>query len=267
MRNREEESLFAGRIRDLARQAEQNGYVTHTGFLSLSEQSLAMSVLAGPDIPQSGKRAVFFGGTPEADRKVLFFLPSYLEEEDLYRQEKEGEGILSCLKIEVRGARFTKEIGHRDCLGALMHLGIGREQIGDILLEKDGSCAWVYVLTGMAEHICRELVTIGRAHVDIQITAPAACTACPVLVPRSGSIASVRIDSLIAMVFHISRSAAQELVSREEVFADGRTVTSSSFSPAAGSRISVRGHGKFIYEGEEKTTKKGRIFVRTSVFS
>ena len=73
MRNREDESLLAGRIRDLARQAEQNGYVTHTGFLSLSEQSLALSVLAGPDIPQSGKRAVFFGGTQEADRKVLFF--------------------------------------------------------------------------------------------------------------------------------------------------------------------------------------------------
>ena len=74
MRNREDESLFAGRIRDLARQAEQNGYVTHTGFLSLSEQASASAVLAGPDIPQSGKRGVFFGGTEEADRKVLFFL-------------------------------------------------------------------------------------------------------------------------------------------------------------------------------------------------
>ena len=267
MRKREDEALFAGRIRDLARQAEQNGYVTHTGFLSLSEQSMALSILAGPDIPQSGKRSVLFGGTEEADRKVLFFLPSYQEEGDLIAQEEAGEGSLSCLKIEVRGARFAREIGHRDCLGALMHLGIGREQIGDILLEKDGTCAWVYVLAGMAEHICRELVTIGRAHVDIQITAPAACTARPVLLPRSGSIASVRIDSLIAMVFHISRSAAQELVDREQVFADGGIVKSSSFSPSAGSRISVRGHGKFIFEGEEKTTRKGRVFVRTSVFS
>lgn len=267
MRKREDAFLLAGRIRDLARQAEQNGYVTHTGFLSLSEQSIALSVLAGPDIPQSGKRGVFFGGTEEADRKVLFFLPSYMEEEDLCAQEETGEGILSCLKIQVRGARFTKEIGHRDCLGALMHLGIGRDQIGDILLEKDGTCAWVFVLGSMADHICRELVTIGRAHVDIEITAPAACTARPVLLAKSGSIASVRIDSLIAMVFHVPRSTAQELVAREEVFADGRTVTSSSFSPPAGSRISVRGHGKFIFEGEEKTTKKGRVFVRTSVFS
>ena len=256
MRNREDESLFAGRIRDLARQAEQNGYVTHTGFLSLSEQSSASSVLAGPDIPQSGKRGVFFGGTEEADRKVLFFLPSYVSEEDLRMQEEAGEGILSCLKVT-----------HRDYLGSLMGLGLTREKIGDILLEKDGTCAWVFVLGGMAEHICRELTTIGRAHVDVEIAAPSACTARPVLVSRNGSIASVRIDSLVAMVFRISRSAAQELVAREEVFADGRNVTSSSFSPPAGSRISVRGHGKFIFEGEEKTTKKGRIFVRTSVFS
>lgn len=267
MRNRDEDTLLEGRIKDLARQADQNGYVTHTGFLSLSGQSLAAGVLAGPGNLPGGRRHVFYGGTEEADRKVLFFLPSYLEAEDLRAQEESGEGVITCLKIEIRGARFTKEIGHRDCLGALMHLGIGREQIGDILLEKDGTCAWVFVLAGMAEHICRELVTIGRAHVDIQRTSPAACTAHPVLVPRSGSIASVRIDSLIAMVFHISRSAAQDLVAREEVYAGGRTVTSPSFSPAPGCRISVRGHGKFIYEGEEKTTKKGRIFVRTSVFS
>ena len=267
MRNREEDTLLEGRIRDLARQADRNGYLTHTGFLSLSGQSRAAAILAGSGIPQSGKSHVFYGGTSEADRKVLFFLPSYLEAEDLLAQEDSGEGVITCLKIEVRGSRFSKEIGHRDCLGALMHLGIGREQIGDILMEKDGTCAWIFVLAGMAEHICRELVTIGRAHVDIQVTSPAACTARPVLVPRSGSIASVRIDSLIAMVFHISRSAAQDLVAREEVFAGGRAVTSSSFSPAPGCRISVRGHGKFIYEGEEKTTKKGRIFVRTSVFS
>lgn len=267
MRNREDEALLAGRIRDLARQADQNDYLTHTGFLSLSEQSAAIRVLAEPGIPMSGKRGVFYGGTQEADRKILYFLPSYLEEEDLIGQEDSGEGIMSCLKIQVHGARFTKEIGHRDCLGALMHLGIGRDQIGDIFLEKDGSCAWVFTLGSMAEHICRELVTIGRAHVDIQIAAPSACTARPVLVSRIGSIASVRIDSLIAMVFRVSRSAAQELVTREEVFADGRTVTSASFAPAAGSRISVRGYGKFIFEGEEKTTKKGRIFVRTSVFS
>ena len=41
MKNKEEEALFAGRIRDLARQAGQNDYLTHTGFLSLSEQARA----------------------------------------------------------------------------------------------------------------------------------------------------------------------------------------------------------------------------------
>jgi RNA-binding protein YlmH len=118
----------------------------------------------------------------------------------------------------------------------------------------------------MADHICRELGTIGRAHVDIEIIPPAACTVRPVLEPRSGSVASVRIDSLISLVFHMSRSAAQDLVGREEVFADGRTVISSSWTPSPGCRISVRGHGKFIFEGEEKTTRKGRVLVKTSVF-
>lgn len=265
MKNREEEALFAGRIRDLARQADQNEYLTHTGFLSLSEQDRALAALekdrGGP------AEVLLYGGPQEADRKVLFFLPSWMDREDLIRQETAGEGITACLRVQVRGAKFSGQIGHRDCLGALMHLGIGRDQVGDIFLTRDGTCAFIYVLSAMADHICRELVTIGRAHVDLQVVPPRECTAGPVLVPGTGTVASVRIDSLIAMVFHISRSAAQDLVLREEVFADGRTVTSPSRVPQPGCRISVRGYGKFIFEGEEKTTKKGRILVRTSVFS
>lgn len=265
MKAREDEALFAGRIRDLARQAAQNEYLTHTGFLSLSEQDRALRVLEADR--SAGVRHLFYGGAPEADRRVLFFLPSWMEEEELIADEEAGNGNIVCLEAKVRGARFTKEIGHRDCLGALMHLGFGREQIGDILLARDGACAYIFALSSMAEHICRELVTIGRAHVDLTAVPPSACTARPEFISRSGSVASVRIDSLVAMVFHISRSSAQELVSREEVFADGRTVTSSSWVPPAGCRISVRGKGKFIFEGEEKTTRKGRILVRTSVFS
>ncbi|MDO5133981.1 MAG: YlmH/Sll1252 family protein [Eubacteriales bacterium] len=261
-RDKEDAQLFAGRIRDLARQAGTNDYLTHTGFLTLPEQSGAVSLMKA-----EGLRGVFFGGREEADRRVLFFLPSYMEEEDLVRQESDGEGSIACIRITVRGARFSRQIGHRDCLGALMHLGIGRDQVGDILLPEDGSCAYVYVLERVAEYICAELRTVGRSAVDPQIVPPSACTVKPVLVQKSGSIASVRIDSLIAMVFPMSRSAAQELVAREDVFADGRTVTSASYVPPEGCRISVRGFGKFLYEGTEKTTRKGRVVVRTSVYS
>ena len=274
MRNKENDLLSAGRIRDLARQAQQNDYLTHTGFLSLSEQSLAAAETdasggrnTAEDGLYPGTRHFFYGGFSEADRKVLFFLPTYLDEDGLLRQEDAGEGILSCLKLTVRGARFTKEIGHRDCLGALMNLGIGRETVGDILITEDGTAAYLYVLSSVAEHICRELVSVGRAHVDLEIVSPSSCTVRPVLAERTGSVASVRIDSLVAMVFRLSRSSAQELVAEDKVFADGRIVTSASWEPAPGCRISVRGHGKFIYDGEEKKTKKGRIFVKTRVFS
>lgn len=273
MKKKDEDLLFAGRIRDLARQAHINDYLTHTGFLSLSEQSRAALEVpglgmsgAGRESGQGGVRAVFFGGHGEADRKVLFFLPSYMDEEELFRQEEDGSGVTACLEIRVRGARFSREIGHRDCLGALMHLGIERDQVGDILIDKDGALAYVFVLSSMAEHICRELSTVGRSSVELRAVPPSDCGVKPELKTQTGSIASVRIDSLVAMAFHLSRSAAQELVAGEQVFADGRIVSSSSFVPREGCRISVRGHGKFIFEGEEKATKKGRILVRISIF-
>lgn len=72
--------LSPGRVRDLADQAMRNDYVTHTGFLSLSEQSMAV-----PETEKAGVRACFYGGHEEADRKVLYFLPSYMDEETLTR--------------------------------------------------------------------------------------------------------------------------------------------------------------------------------------
>lgn len=267
MRQGEDALLTAGRIRDLARQALRNDYLTHTGFLSLSEQSIADREAVSQYRDGQAGRFVFYGGSDDADRKVLFFLPSWLEKEELIHQEESGEGTISCLRISIRGAHFTGKIGHRDCLGALMNLGITREQVGDILVAGDGTTAFVYVLSAMADHIRGELVTVGRSHVDIEIVPPSACTVRPVLSERAGSVASVRIDSLIAMVFSVSRSTAQDLVSREAVFADGKTVVSASYVPSPGSRISVRGYGKFLFEGEEKRTKKGRLIVKTKVFS
>ena len=79
---------------------------------------------------------------------------------------------------------------------------------------------------------------------------------------ESGSSASERADSLAALVFHLSRSQAQRLIEQEKVFADGRIITSSSYTPSPGERISVRGYGKFRYLGTDGTTRKGRLIVR-----
>ena len=86
MKNKEEEALFAGRIRDLARQAGQNDYLTHTGFLSLSEQARAYAVLRDEGTGYS--RPLFYGGRRTA-RSCFSCLPTWRRRRRLPRRTPE----------------------------------------------------------------------------------------------------------------------------------------------------------------------------------
>ena len=80
------------------------------------------------------------------------------------------------------------------------------------------------------------------------------------------NIASERIDAVIAAVFKLSRSAASGLVETEQVFVDGRIARGSGIRINEGARISVRGHGKFIYCGIHNESRKGRLFVNIRLY-
>ena len=73
-----------------------------------------------------------FGGYEDAERKMLIFLPDYLDEASLYGEDS------PCVCL--RAAFFQGDSpSHRDFLGALMGAGVGRETVGDICVDK-GSC-------------------------------------------------------------------------------------------------------------------------------
>ena len=298
-----EDSFLRGRIRDLWRGASEHGYLTHTRFLSLSEQAAALDVLREEGAPAAEKGqnttdGAFYllrGGHSDADRKILICCPSWMElpavtgetaagvpAEDFTQaspqdpagnatgdsaqdlSEDPAKDLITCLRVTPRNARFTDHPGHRDYLGALMHLGFLREEIGDILTGEDG--AWIFVLKEMEEVICRELTSVRHTAVSVSPLQPGESVPAQKTVLKSGSIASGRIDCIIAFVFHLSRSRAQELVVSEAVFCDGKLPSGVSYTPSAGERISVRGYGKFIYRGTTGKTRKGRCTAEAEVF-
>ena len=253
----EEKEIIAARVRELSRRAAENEYLTCTVFYSVSEQDEAAAAARGA-------RYFAYGGYEDAERKVFFFLPSYLSPEDVTAQEEaEGEHV-ACVKITLVGAKFSELPGHRDYLGAIMSLGIGRERIGDILNEE--KAAYVFALRPAAELITKELSSVRHTVVKCEMIPPGQCDARPSFHEVQGSVASERVDAVLSMVYHLSRARAQELIERELVFADGRTVRSAAHELREGSRGSVRGFGKFIYDGVLKTTKKDRRMVSVRVF-
>ena len=190
--------------------------------------------------------------------------PDYMDEETFLMMERNEPSVCSCVKISPVNRKFADELNHRDYLGSLMNLGIKRDQLGDILTDDD--VAFVFATMDIARMICRELIRIKHTSVKCEIVAADECTIRPKFEEVTGSVASERIDAILAFVYHLSRSEAGKLIEAESVFIDGRVAFSGGYDLKEGARVSVRGHGKFIYLGAQNTTRKGRLFIAVNKF-
>lgn len=194
-----------------------------------------------------------FGGYPEAERKMLVYLPDYLDETALY-----GEASpLVCL----RAAFYPEDtLTHRDFLGALMGAGIARETVGDICVGK-GSCDF-FVTAEIAPYILQNFPSAGRT--KLRLT-PIALNQVAVPEPETKEIkdtlASLRLDSVIAAGLRMSRSAAAEYITAGKAAIDGLPCEKPDKLLWEGAKISVRGLGKIRLATVGGQTKKGRISV------
>lgn len=282
----EDKKQLMARIRELSERAYQRDIPQHTPFLGVSEQAAFLAQ------EKSFREAgwLLYGGHPEAERQMLFFLPEYLSEERSGWRRREtaagqengreaGEDFaalcpglfavlseaIACVRLSPVNERFAEALSHRDYLGALMNLGIERDVTGDILQE--GKTAYLYCTSEIAETICTELVSVRHTAVRcVQIGLSEAFRIAPRLEALSVNVPSERLDAVIAAVFRLSRGTAAELCAQEKVFLDGRIVSQPGRSIPAGVRVSVRGYGKFLYDGMTHETKKGRLYVTVRKF-
>jgi RNA-binding protein YlmH len=132
--------------------------------------------------------------------------------------------------------------------------------------SQNDAMAYLFVMKENAELIASELIRIRHTSVTCREVPAAACTIRPEYEEREGSVSSERLDAILAMVYHLSRGKAQELVEAEQVFVDGRTAYSGGYDLKPGSRVSVRGHGKFQYLGTGTQTKKGRYYAKVKIW-
>ncbi|MDO4265815.1 MAG: YlmH/Sll1252 family protein [Eubacteriales bacterium] len=280
----EDRDLLAARLRELSNRTYQRDIPQHTDFLGTSEQA----VFHETERELAPVPFVLYGGHAEADRQMALFLPAYLSEEAALgkksaaggnREDEAGDAgaaeqnrrlaelfseYLACIRIRARSEKFADALTHRDYLGALMNLGIERDQTGDILV--DGTEAWIFCTTGVAGLITDELTRVRHTAVECERVSPAECSLFPKFEAMSVNVASERLDALVSAVFKLSRGVSAELIAAEKVFADGRILRQSGASLKEGMRISVRGYGKFIYDGMEHETKKGRLYVKVRKF-
>lgn len=194
-----------------------------------------------------------FGGYEDAERKMLIYLPEYLEQDSLY----EDDSPLVCLR-----ATFFEEdnLSHRDFLGALMGAGIARETVGDICVGK--GCCDFFVTTEIAPYILQNFLSAGRTRVHIsQIPLRDAQIPEPEVKEIKDTVASLRLDSIVSSGFRIGRSLAAQYICAGKAAIDGLPCEKPDKAVAEGMKISIRGLGKIKLHTINGRTKKDRISV------
>ncbi len=241
--------LTEQRFIELSQRAESRGIWTRTDFLTLYEQSTLRRLRIS--CPYT-----LWGGTEMSERKVAMFGSAELTGYEM-------SSPIACLKIEPLSQKFAGTLTHRDFLGSLMSLGMRREVMGDIeVLDNTG---YLFCLDTAAGFIASELHEVKRAAVRCTLTEP------PDKLSEKPEIteyviASERVDAIISSIYRLSRSEAKELIDKEKVFISGKLVTSASENISEGEIISIRGLGRFVYEGVKSETRKGRLRVLARVY-
>ena len=194
-----------------------------------------------------------FGGYEGAERKMLVFLPDYLEENALY----EEDSPLVCLRAKFYEGDCPS---HRDFLGALMGAGIAREVLGDICVGKD-SCDF-FVTAEISPYILQNFTSAGRAMVSLnRIPLSEVSVPEPEVKEIKDTLASLRLDSVVSSGFRIGRSLAAQYISAGKAAVNGLPCEKPDKAVTEGDKISLRGMGKIKLKTVGGQTKKGRISV------
>ncbi|SCH49253.1 photosystem II S4 domain protein [uncultured Clostridium sp.] len=242
-----EEQQLEKHFRDLARTAYQRGIAVFSDFLNLNELNIFQNLRG----EFSYLETETFGGYELAERQIAVFRP---EAPVFY-----ADYPVKCLKITPLNAKFAEDLNHRDYLGAVLNLGIDRACLGDILVEEDA--AYLFCLERMADFIRDNLIRIRHTSVYVEQVEAENFHYEPKYKEVSGTVASVRLDKLLALAFNASRSSLTGLIEGGKVFVNGKLVTSNGYEPKEGDLISVRGMGRFRFRETGGQSKKGREYV------
>jgi len=272
-----EDNFFLGQLADKIAQCENKYITTYTNFMDGHQQSIARiycrknfipvfdqdPASKGPaagDWSSAGAedlmslpptRSVFYGGYPDAERVILINMPDYTS--------LETENLLTVIRASK--AEGSRELTHRDYLGSLIGLGMKREMIGDILVREDG--ADILVMSDIADFVLMHYGKAGRTNLSL--------TQHPIeelIVPErkvqiiTDTVASLRLDSVVASAFGLSRGKASEAISRGIVFVNHMEITKPDYQLSEGDKITLRGKGKAVLSEIGGKSRKDRQYIK-----
>lgn len=233
------------KIKDKLRFWEKTDKIVSTNFLTPAEVCEVNHIL-------KNYMHCIVGGFEEAERRIII----------IGTDENKISDFCSVVRIET----FNDIIlSHRNVLGSILGLGIKREMIGDIIVNK--KLCDIIIMREMKEYILNNLTKIGRENVSIKEVLFDELLRIDEQKERKViSVASLRLDSIVSGGFDISREKSASLINIEKVLVNFIPCKNISKSINENDLISVRGYGRIRFLNVLGETRKGRIRIAIEVF-
>lgn len=238
-----EDRILVSHIADMMDICEKSYYPKFSNFLDERQAALAQSVLN----ERKFKEYSFYGGYENASRRVLGVFPEYCGDREF---------PVSAITFKYRE---NDKLSHRDFLGAFMSRQIKREMLGDIIVGKDSTTAFVY--DTVKNVLLSEITKIGSAGVKAEENRDPNLQVEQAFTEKNGSVSSLRLDSVLAFAAGVSRGKAADIIKSGNAAVNCITVGSASYSLNSGDIFSARGFGKFILFSVNGKTKKDRFHI------
>ncbi len=263
-------ALLFARLDDLCDRAAR-GVAAVSAYLTPREGMYASRYLASR---QAAGTALLFGGFPAAERRRAILLPDYVEgmldpaavaADPITALTEAGfselaEVLLDAVTVvTIRGSGF-RTLSHRDFLGSVLGLGLDRDAIGDMMVSEDGQTAYLATDARIADFLMSDLKKVATDAVKVSRL----CTKDePIparrLSPIHDTVASARLDCVVAALCNLSREGAQKAIREGLVELDYEAVLHCDRTVDPPATLSVRGVGKFSVEVFDGETRKGRM--------
>ena len=218
-----------------------------SNFLSIAEQDIF--ILESKKYPSL--TLTFDGGIINSEYKKAIIAPI----------GKDVSSEISIIKISYNPKYLT--LTHRILLGTLIHLGVSRNRIGDIMIT-DG-CAFVAIASNLVEFFKENLKSIHHQEVVIEEYFDIVELEDKGVI-KTIFLQSVRLDSVISQAFNLSREEASGLIKHELVKVNQKVAVKSFQNLKACDIISVAHKGRIKIIDDSTTSRSGRIVMKIKIY-
>lgn len=189
---------------------------------------------------------VFLSCNESSERQIFVANP--------YSNEINTKDYISVLEFK------KNNIKHPDVLGALLNLGLERNDIGDIYVGDD-ICEFV-VLNKDKDFVKFNLSKIKNERVNIDFKKDNILSSPKIdYIENRGFVSSLRLDNIVSEFINLSRSKAKILIQRRLVKVNYQIIDNPSKIIDENSLISIRKEGRFIFDKVIGKSKKDNYHI------